>query len=164
MERTAILSPDGLYRYSLGREWNTQRPSVMFVMLNPSKADVFIDDTTITKCIGFAQRWEFGGLIVVNLYAFRATLPSDLWRSPYDPRGPENDKYISLLASKPARVVCAWGNHAYRDRADSVTRLLLQTRSGVFLPNELYCLGKTNSGAPRHPVRLPYNTQLEVYR
>lgn len=158
----AVLSEDMQYRYVLSRIWNTQLPIVLFAMLNPSTADASINDATIRRCIGFAKLWGFGGIVVVNLYAIRATDPHEVFRH-LDFIGPENDAHIKAQAKKPARVVCAWGNHAHRDRADAVCRLLLAEREGLHLPNQLYCLGKTGSGAPHHPVRLPYTTQLEVY-
>ena len=37
---TAVLSPCGTYRYRLGRTWLGDRPAAVFVMLNPSTADV----------------------------------------------------------------------------------------------------------------------------
>ena len=74
--KSATLSECGLYRYDLWRTWATG-PHVTFVMCNPSTADAEIDDPTIRRCIGFAQEWGFAGLVVVNLYAYRATEVSD---------------------------------------------------------------------------------------
>lgn len=51
-------------------------------MLNPSTADAEIDDPTITRCIGFAKSWGFGGLMVGNLWAYRATDPKELKKIP----------------------------------------------------------------------------------
>ena len=75
MNKAAILSDDGRYRYLLERQWD-ERPRMAWCMLNPSTADANIDDQTIKRCIGFAKREGFGGIIVVNLMAFRATSPA----------------------------------------------------------------------------------------
>ncbi len=48
---------------------------VVWVMLNPSTADHVHDDPTIRRCMGFARAWGYGGIAVVNLYAWRATDP-----------------------------------------------------------------------------------------
>ena len=44
MKRDAIISECGKYRYSLMREWNKNKGKVLFIMLNPSKADDKEDD------------------------------------------------------------------------------------------------------------------------
>ena len=64
-------------------------------MLNPSRADDMRDDPTIRKAAGFAKRLGFGELVVVNLYAWRSTLPRDLFaaeRRGIDIVGPDNDR------------------------------------------------------------------------
>lgn len=39
IKKSAEISPDGLYRYSLERTWDEDKPTVLFVCLNPSTAD-----------------------------------------------------------------------------------------------------------------------------
>lgn len=55
MKRDALI--DGPYRYWLTREWDAEKPRVLFVMLNPSTGDHEEDDNTIKRCVGFAKRW-----------------------------------------------------------------------------------------------------------
>ncbi len=76
------------YRYTLSRTWDTLTGvgTVVFVMLNPSTADEHVDDPTIRRCISFAKAAGFAGLYVVNLFAWRATKPADLWAAD-DPVG-----------------------------------------------------------------------------
>ena len=96
MEKSAILSADRKYRYVLTRIWDETKPTVVFIGLNPSTADEEVDDKTIRKCIGYAKRWGYGKLIMVNLFAFRSTDPSMLKR---DGRSswPDNDSYIQKV-------------------------------------------------------------------
>ena len=89
----AVLSPCGAYRYLLTRRFGPGKKLATFVMLNPSTADAERDDATIRKCVGFARSWGCAGLQVVNLFAFRATDPTDL-RMADDPVGPENDVWL----------------------------------------------------------------------
>lgn len=73
----------------------------MFVLLNPSTADAEVDDPTLKRCIGFARAVGMDALTVVNLCAFRATRPADLWRAP-DPIGPEADRHIEEATQETA--------------------------------------------------------------
>jgi hypothetical protein len=154
---TATFSPEPEppYRYTLGRTWDTTLPTVTFLMLNPSTADARRDDATIRRCLGFARSWQAGGLLVVNLYALRATNPAELLTHP-DAVGPDNDAVLAAhLPTTSGPLVLAWGAHrAAAARADHVHRLLRQ--HGV----RPRCLGTTGGGHPRHPLRLLATTQL----
>lgn len=141
---------DGRYRYLLWRRW-AEADSLLFIMLNPSTADAAQDDPTIRRCIGFARRWGFGGVEVVNLFAWRATLPRELAKA-RDPVGPHNDRAISLAVARSRAVIAAWGVHgALGDRDAQVAPLLAATR--------LRCLGLTRDGAPRHPLYVAGNVR-----
>ncbi len=155
MERNAKFDPSGRYRYWLGRCWDQALPAVGFVMLNPSTADATVNDPTIRRCLGFAQQWGFGSLVVTNLFAYRATRPVDLWAAS-DPVGEKTDRHLVQMAQQVDQIVVAWGNHGGRgDRAQQVSHLLNPTGTRV-----LYCLGLTRCQQPRHPLYLPQTTRL----
>lgn len=148
----AVISPCGTYRYSLGRSWTTSCwPVVLWVMLNPSTADADADDPTIRKCIGFSKRWGMGAMRVVNLYALRSKDPRAL-RSHRDPVGPDNDDWIRESVNGKSLIVVAWGAHADSDRELQVLGIIPGSK----------CLGRTKNGRPRHPLMLPYSTELET--
>lgn len=161
MKRDAIISECGTFRYWLRRQWDSALPTLAFIMLNPSTADADIDDPTIRKCIGFARRLGFGGIVVVNLFAFRATQPADLKRAGY-PAGPENNQYIAMAAgaaNQGGRVVCAWGVNARKlSRPAEVLESL--HRYGV----TPHALKLTDDGVPWHPLMLPYSCELQPMR
>jgi hypothetical protein len=152
MLRTASLSDDGRYRYTLTRSWGGELDELQtFVMLNPSTADAEVDDPTIRRCVGFARALGASGILVVNLYAFRATRPADLWRAA-DPVGPHNDAVLtSVLSGRGRPVIAAWGANARPDRVDRF--LQLARNAGGRRP--VTALGVTKAGAPRHPLYLP---------
>lgn len=156
MNRTAIISECGVYRYELRRDWNPQKPRVAFVMLNPSTADAEKDDPTIRRCVGFAGRWGYGGLIVVNLFAFRATDPDNLkkaQRKGFDVVGSENDTCIKEAIAEADCVVAAWGIHGGPTlRALEVSR---------FLPESTIAITTTAKGYPSHPLMLAYDLKPE---
>jgi hypothetical protein len=153
MIREAIISNCGLYRYRLTRHWG-QGKALAFIMLNPSTADANIDDATIRKCIGFAKVNGFNAIDVVNLFAYRATKPSDLKTAGY-PVGDLNDLHISDCITEAGKVVLAWGMNAHgHARVDDVFALI---KAKKIRP---YFLKLSTSGVPSHPLMLSYKCQL----
>lgn len=133
----------GDYRYTLTRTWNASAEPLVFILLNPSTADASQDDPTIRRCIGFAKRWGFGGIIVVNLYAYRATKPRDMLAAD-DPIGPDNDRVIAEVLARRT-VVAAWGTNARHERVAEVLALIPESA-------RLLALEITKLGHPRHPL------------
>lgn len=144
MIKTARISPCGTYRYRLTRTWSDAAP-LAFIMLNPSTADADIDDPTIRRCMGFAQREKAGGIVVVNLYALRSTNPEVLWTHP-DPIGPDNMCALYDVSMMRIPIVCAWGNNARNAWSYGVTETF------AMFSDRIVCLGKTANGSPRHPL------------
>lgn len=141
------MSSCGRYRWHLARTWAPDLDRVAFIGLNPSTADATTDDPTLRRCMGFARRWGLGGVDLVNLYAFRATRPADLWRAD-EPIGTETDAWIDAVTARAAWVVAAWGNHGARgERAADVLARQSDAR----------CLGLTRQHQPRHPLYVPYD-------
>jgi hypothetical protein len=147
----AVFSDCRLYRYRLERRWGEGILGA-FLMLNPSTADEFQDDPTIRRCIGFAKREGWGGLVILNLFAFRATDPKDMERAA-DPIGAENDQHLNAASFRVnGPLVAAWGAHRSAvDRARYVT---------AFLRWPMLCLGTTADGSPRHPLYVSADTPL----
>jgi hypothetical protein len=135
-----------LYRYSLWRIWDDLQPHVLFVCLNPSTADAMNDDRTVGRCKRYARDWGFGGLVIVNLFAFRAREPEDM-KAAADPVGPDTDAHILREASGSGIVVFGWGaDGGWRDRDKEVAQLLAN-----YAPT---CLTLTQAGHPGHPLYL----------
>ena len=150
INKTANFSSCRIYRYSLSRIWDKQKKFVLFIGLNPSTADEEMDDPTIRRCSGYAQKWGYGGFMMVNLFAYRTTLPSNLKKVKY-PVGSENDKYIVKLSKKADITVAAWGNNGNLYRRDKQVLSLV--------PN-LMCLKVNKSGQPAHPLYLKKDLKL----
>jgi hypothetical protein len=166
---SADLSTDGRYRYELRRNLLGNPPHrrrAVAVMLNPSTADHERNDLTITKLLGFGSRWGATELIVVNLFAYRATDPDDLalaHRAGTDIVGPYDDAYVAgaLSLAADGLAVAAWGGRPkalpaelYYRRIEEVVDLARR------LDRPLTSLGTTKRGDPRHPSRLAYDTEL----
>ena len=141
----ACFSPDRLYRYGLYRIWDITKSPAMFIGLNPSTADERLNDPTVRRCVRFAKDLGYGGLIMTNAFAFRATSPKAL-RSINDPVGPDSDAWLQRLSQRAGIVIAAWGNHGALNGRGQHIRQLLQS---------LHHFGLTGGGEPRHPLYLP---------
>lgn len=153
----ATYSDCGLYRYGLLRRWDTTLPVMVFIMLNPSTAGHDTDDPTIVRCMDFAMHHDCGGILVVNLFAYRATDPKDLWAAWPGKSivGAENRQVLyRVIAAAHARgwPICAGWGAVKNDHALYVIQDVLSMRAKVGA--ELQCLGYTKAGMPRHPLYL----------
>jgi len=147
IKKKAMISSDGIYRYSLERIWGD--PLIygdfcQWIMLNPSIADDKIDDPTIRRCVSFAKSWGCDRIRVLNLFAFRSASPKEM-KSSTDPIGPKNNYLLETFCqtNMSKMTVLAWGNHGdWMGRDKEVSRMF---------PNA-WCLGKTKQNQPRHPL------------
>ena len=162
LQRDAVLSEDGVYRYLLTRRW-APGPLVPWIMLNPSTADGTSDDATIRRCMGFAYYWGGSGIRVANVFAHRDTHP-DVLAHVSDPIGLDNPRWLLHLVTTTREeggflpIICAWGpKAAQRDGHARMIRVLRALRA------PLACLGTTRDGYPRHPLRLANTTPLQPY-
>ena len=74
----AEFSSDRKYRYCLWRIWDRQLPLVMFIGLNPSTANETEPDHTITRVMGFARSWGYGGFYMMNLFGIVSSQPENI--------------------------------------------------------------------------------------
>ena len=147
MQKSAIVSDCGAYRYELRRTWDDQLPILLWVGLNPSTADHINDDPTNRRIAGFTRSWGYGGYVLANLFAYRSINPKSL-KQASDPIGPENNAYLQTLSETAANTVCAWGNHGQLlNRASEVLPML----------NDPIALGVTKAQQPLHPLYCPAN-------
>jgi len=115
MKKRATISNCNKYRYELHREWDKKKGKVLFIMLNPSTACGVTDDLTTRRCVNFAKKWGYGGLMIGNIYPFRAKRPKDLrkWtnncgKEEYKALF-ENMDCVRDMAVDAEIIVCAWG-------------------------------------------------------
>ncbi|MDG2460925.1 MAG: DUF1643 domain-containing protein [Luminiphilus sp.] len=147
----AGFSRCGRYRYWLRRRWATSGGQCAFIGLNPSTATAHEDDPTLRRCVDFAQRWGYGSLLLVNLFALCATDPSVLTEVA-DPVGQRTNLWLQRAVSESAIVIAAWGNGGgLLGRAQQIQG----TVKGAF------CLGITQQGMPRHPLYCAKTTPLQ---
>lgn len=156
LSRSARFSTCGHYRYTLWRSWG-DGPFLNVIALNPSTADRDRNDPTCERLERRARSWDFGSLIVTNIFAWRSTNPKVL-RQVADPIGPENDRWIMEWARRSDMVLCAWGAHgSLHHRGEKVRKML--TDAGL----NLHCLIGLDSGEPGHALYLPYSLKPAAY-
>ncbi|NOX30258.1 MAG: DUF1643 domain-containing protein [Actinobacteria bacterium] len=126
-----------------------------FVGLNPSTGDTDGKSRpTLAKVVGWAKREGCGAVVVVNLFAFRATKPDTLFASEIDIVGDRNDASLREQSQRAEMTLAAWG----ADRRAT-------TRAAKVLPmlNDPKCVGKTKSSAPKHPLYIRSSQPFEDY-
>ena len=153
VNKNATFSDCRKYRYGLSRTWNGKKKTILFIGLNPSTANEKIDDPTIRRCINYAQNWGYGSLLMVNLFAYRATIPTEL-KNVKNPIGNDNDLHIIELSKKADLAVAAWGNEGSLLNRDKEVKKIL--------PN-LMCLKINKSGQPAHPLYQKKDLKLIKY-
>ncbi len=137
------------YRYQLREVWDTDKPLVLWLLMNPSVACTDYSDPTLRKTGKFARSWGYGGQLVGNVHAYRATDKKRLL-DVTDPIGPENDEHILKMAEETAIVVLAYGrppSKALCFRGQQVRDLLSDHPS-------LCYLRLAKDGTPYHPLYL----------
>ena len=153
----AAISDCKNYRYLLWRVWSPLRRRLAFIMLNPSTAGKYSDDSTIKRCCQFAARDGYGGILVANLFAYRCTDPSEL-PGKGSAIGPENDDVLQMLAegSKTAGldVVFAWGTNGTLDE---------RNKKVISMFPKAFCLELTKDGHPKHPLYIKGDAELKPF-
>ena len=146
----AVYSKCENYRYTLTRVWEQKKRKALFIMLNPSTANETKNDPTVERCERRARKLNFGSFCICNIFAWRETSPYNLMKK-CKPVGKDNNYHIldSVLSSDV--IICAWGIHGtHINREAEVKKLLLNNNS------QLYHLGLTKNGHPKHPLYIPY--------
>jgi hypothetical protein len=154
----AEFSPCGRYRYWLARDWGFRRytdgrePYALWIGMNPSTAEADVDDPTIRREMAFTKAMGLDFYLKVNVMDYRATDPKALLAPGIVPCSDENLNCITGVAPGAARIVLAWGALPKRLQCYA-DRVLVALRD-----KPLFCMGKTASGNPRHPLYLRGDT------
>jgi len=182
----------GPWRYDLWRDWRSPGTPqsllidfVLWIMLNPSTAAAYdeagrlINDPTLRKCIGFTHRWGFKRLVLVNLFALRSKDPKALKRPPEGDlltlpgtwkegltfgdwrEGPDNNMHVDAYVGAASKIIVGWGGFDPKMLAPRVARMRRVLSSTDVTRVE--CLGTNDDGSPKHPLFVPYQTDLQPW-
>jgi hypothetical protein len=182
--RQATFSDDKRHRYTLTErivdfvKTDAFERWILWVMCNPSTADAFVLDPTVTRCRNFSRAWGFAGYDVVNLYSLRTPYPEELLGAVRKAIGPDiilhdknwpdatsraawrraqiaggfdeqNDASIMEAAERASQIMLAFGQIGFTQQRGKEIELALKA-SGY--GDRLFCLGRTKAGFPKHPL------------
>jgi hypothetical protein len=158
---SAIFSPCGLYRYRLEREVQPDGIVAALIGVNPSIANDTVNDQTIRKDIGFAERHGWRRLVKGNIFGYVSTKVGGLARVE-DPVGPGNAVHLDSIIEDADIIIPCWGSrrkipkklHKHLDAL--ALRLVATSAAG----KPVLCFGRTATGDPTHPLMLGYDTKL----
>jgi len=156
MRTGAYFSNNRKYRYTLFRIWDSEKQYAVFIGLNPSTADETQNDPTVTRCINYAKAWGYGGLYMLNIFAYRATDPREMKKAA-SPIGDENNHWILHVCNRAGIIVACWGTHGtFLNRHKEILKLLDL--------HNVWCLGVTKDNIPKHPLYLKSNLEPVMYK
>ena len=141
----AKFSPNRIYRYDLIRLWGDPGGKIVgFICLNPSSADEIKNDNTVTRCINYAKKWDYDGMILGNLFGIRSGSSKGM-KLVDKPIGMYNDYWLRRIIRMSDLIIMAWGcNGHYKNRGRWVIDLIPQGKQ--------YCLNQNKDGCPSHPL------------
>lgn len=147
------------YRFILWRIWDTEKPAVMFIGLNPSTANENEDDPTIKKVIKIAANNGFGAVYMLNCFPYISTDPS-IMAEFYNTTNHEreniiNNRHLVDISKLCSEIVFAWGSFK------------VATAKGLFM-NECFPNAKAlhinKNGSPKHPLYCRDNQTLIPFK
>tara|TARA_B100000700_G_scaffold306415_1_gene381553 strand:- start:1885 stop:2406 length:522 start_codon:yes stop_codon:yes gene_type:complete len=164
-----LFSECGSYRWILKRDLLTGKKTVVFIGLNPSKANLEKNDRTISRIINFCSRWNYKNIYIINLFGLISKSPLQLLKSD-DPIGDNNDFIIlTTLEFWSKNINCdlwlGWGDKGQFNRRDQTILKLIKNlsnfKSRVNNPSKrILSLGLSKKGNPRHPLYMPNESIL----
>ncbi len=167
-----LFSKCASYRWILKRELFLGEKSIVFIGLNPSKANSFHNDRTLIRIINFCSRWNYKNIYIINLFGLISKSPTQLSKSK-DPIG-GNNNLITLITLQfwQKNINCdlwlGWGDNGQLNGRDREVIQIIKNLS-TFKLNENNCskrilsLGLTKNGNPRHPLYIPNKSFLSPF-
>ncbi len=145
MTTTVVYNDDKTHRYLLRKEWDSNLPEAMIIMLSPSTAGVVAVDHTTMFVLSNLERLRFGSVSIVNLFS---CLNGRRTEAELDD---ENLAYITESAERAQTIIYATGTGA-----DGSKAVLRQQRDvlNLLLPwkYKLQCIADARGKKFYHPL------------
>ncbi len=160
------------YRWILKRELVSGQKSIVFIGLNPSKANSVDNDRTLVRIINFCSKFYYKNVYVINLFALISKSPLQLSRSK-DPVGKKND-FITLKVlefwnqNSNCDLWLGWGDKGQLNNRDLKVLKLIENLSNLNSSENnhskrVLSLGLSKKGNPRHPLYMPNESFLRPF-
>ena len=160
------------YRWILKRELLVGEKTLVFIGLNPSKANSVNNDRTLKRIINFCSKWNYKNIYVINLFALISKSSAQLHKSK-DPVGLNNDLItLKVLEFWSKNINCdlwlGWGDKGQLYKRDFAVLKLIKNLSNLKSrennnSKRLFCLGLSKKGNPRHPLYMPNESFLKPF-
>ncbi len=167
-----LFSECGSYRWILKRELLSGEKTVVFIGLNPSKANSTNNDRTLIRIINFCSRWNYKNIYIINLFGLISTSPNKLSKS-NDPIGKNNDLItLKSLEFWQENTNCdlwlGWGDKGQLNGRDhkvlKLIKFFLNLKSNKNnYSKRVLSLGLSQKGNPRHPLYMPNQSFLRKF-
>ena len=160
------------YRWILKRELLIGKKTVIFIGLNPSKANSVQNDMTLIRIINFCLRWNYKNVYVINLFGLISKSPCQLSKNK-DPVGENNDLIIlKALGFWRENINCdlwlGWGDKGKLYKRDRLVLKIIKDLSKLEskknnCSRRVLTLGFSKKGSPRHPLYMPNESLLKPF-
>jgi len=160
------------YRWILKRELLSGEKTIVFIGLNPSKANSSNNDRTLVRIINFCSRWNYKNIYIINLFGLISKSPVQLSKS-NDPIGQNND-LITLKSLEFWQEDCncdlwlGWGDKGELKGRDRKVLKLIKKFSNLKSNENNYSkrvlsLGLSKKGNPLHPLYMSNQSFLRRF-
>ena len=105
----AIFSDDKEHRLLLRKEWDSEKPTAMVIMINPNTADTVNFDMTTMLVLNNVSRLGFGSVNIVNLYSKIMEKLNLRFNGDDELIHDEADEIIQQYAAMSDAIIIAWG-------------------------------------------------------
>ncbi len=143
---SALLSEDQKHRFTLARSWDESLSKLLWIGLNPARADFAESDRSSERVIAYARDHGFGRIDVGNLLSVRQPKPNLVPAD--DAVRPEADVHLQGMIEAADQIAVGWGSGLVPLKEQRIAQVL-QMCSG----RDLYSFGDPlKYGQPRHPA------------
>ena len=105
----AIFSDDKEHRLLLRKEWDSEKPTAMVIMINPNTADTVNFDMTTMLVLNNVSKLGFGSVNIVNLYSRIMEKLNLRFNGDDELIDNEADEIIQQYAAMSDAIIIAWG-------------------------------------------------------
>ena len=139
----AIFSDDKEHRLLLRKEWDSEKPTAMVIMINPNTADTVNFDMTTMLVLNNVSKLGFGSVNIVNLYSRIMEKLNLRFNGDDELIDNEADDVIEQYAAMSDAIIIAWGTIGkntlrVRERQKYLLELIKQK-----------CLPSAHAGSPK---------------